>query len=200
MISTELGFRHRVAKITRAITASFGMVVRDAVLNVIPASPLVPTVVRFLIYRAAGLDLRTYKIYPRCFFGGNQVSIGKGTFVSYGCFFDAVASISIGDRCAIANEVCFVTSYHLVGGPKARAGERRARPIRIGNGCWVGARATFLPGVSVGDGCIIGAGAVVTKDCEPNALYAGVPARVIKRLDARDECQVDASEGLASVK
>jgi len=193
MTSSKLSSRQRIAKISRAIAASFRVVARDAVLNVIPPSPLVPTVVRFLIYRAAGLDLRTHKIYPRCFFGGNHVSIGKGTFVSYGCFFDAVANISIGDRCAIANEVCFVTSYHLVGGPEARAGERRARPIRIGNGCWVGARATLLPGVSVGDGCIIGAGAVVTKDCEANTLYAGVPARLIKRLNPRGGCQVDAA-------
>ena len=172
-----------IGKIFRATTASLKLVARDAMLNFIPASVLVPTFVRFLIYRAAGLDLHTFKILPRCFFGGTQVSIGKGTFVSYGCFFDAVARISIGERCAIANEVCFVTSYHAVGGPEARAGERLARPIRIGNGCWVGARATFLPGVSVGDGCIIGAGAVVIRDCEANFLYAGVPAKPVKRLE-----------------
>ena len=108
--------------------------------------------------------------------------IGKGTNVGYGCFFDAVAAISIGSKCAIANEVCFVTSTHEVGGPEARAGERLARPVRIGNGCWIGARAIILPGVSIGNGCIIGAGAVVTRDCEANSLYAGVPAKFIKRL------------------
>ena len=172
-----------IGKIFRALTSSLKLVARDAFLNVIPSSMLVPTFARFLIYRAAGLNLHTFKILPGCFVGGTQVSIGKGTFVGYGCFFDAVAAISIGDRCAIANEVCFVTSYHAVGGPEARAGERLVRPIRIGNGRWVGARATFLPGVSVGDGCIIAAGAVVTRDCEANALYAGVPAKFIKRLE-----------------
>jgi maltose O-acetyltransferase len=34
----------------------------------------------------------------------------------------------------------------------------------------------ILPGVTVGEGTIIGAGAVVNKDCEPGAVYAGVPA------------------------
>lgn len=172
-----------INKLIRAVAASLGQVARDLVLNVIPSSPLVPTFARFCLYRAAGLEVNTYKIYPRCFFGGKRVSIGKKTFVSYGCFFDAVAPISIGERCAIANEVCFLTSYHAVGGPDARAGERLSRPLRIGNGCWIGARAVFLPGVTVGDGCIIGAGSVVHRDCEANSLYAGVPAKLIKRLD-----------------
>jgi len=172
-----------INKVLRFVIASIRLVLRDVVLNVIPSSPVVPLFVRFLIYRAAGLKIDTAKIYPRCFFGGTQVSIGRGTFISYGCFFDAVAPISIGERCAIANEACFLTSSHVVGGPDGRAGNRKAKPIRIGNGCWIGARAIFLPGISVGDACIIGAGAVVTHDCEPNGVYAGVPARRIRRLD-----------------
>jgi maltose O-acetyltransferase len=173
-----------IKKIFRVLKASCLLVVRDAILNVVPPSPLVPTFARFLMYRLAGLDLHTHKIFPRCFFGGNKVSIGKGTFVSYGCFFDAVETISIGARCAIANEVCILTSTHAIGGPEERAGERIARPVRIGDGCWIGARAMFLPGVTVGDGCIVAAGAVVTKDCEANSLYAGVPAKLVKRLNA----------------
>jgi acetyltransferase-like isoleucine patch superfamily enzyme len=38
------------------------------------------------------------------------------------------------------------------------------------------------PGVNVGSGCIIAAGALVVRDCEPNGLYAGVPAKRIKDL------------------
>jgi maltose O-acetyltransferase len=52
--------------------------------------------------------------------------------------------------------------------------------VRIGDRCWIGARATILPGVSIGDGTVVAAGAVVTKDCEPDALYAGVPARRLR--------------------
>ncbi|WP_247602466.1 DapH/DapD/GlmU-related protein [Gordonia rubripertincta] len=58
--------------------------------------------------------------------------------------------------------------------PRA-AGEGR-RPIVVGDYCWIGAGAIILPGVVVGEGCIISAGAVVIRDCEPNGLYAGVPA------------------------
>jgi len=172
-----------VRKVSRAIASSLRMTARDAALNVVPASALVPTFLRYLIYRIIGLDVHTFKIYPRCFFGGTQVSIGSGTFVSYECFFDASAFISIGKKCAIANGVHFITSYHTIGGPEARAGERLALPIHVGDGCWIGSRVTVLPGVSIGNGCVIGAGAVVRSDCETNCLYAGVPARFIRQLD-----------------
>ena len=48
--------------------------------------------------------------------------------------------------------------------------------------CWIGAGATILPGVTVGENAIVGAGAVVTKDVEPNTVVGGIPAKLIKRL------------------
>lgn len=63
-----------------------------------------------------------------------------------------------------------------------RGGEVISMPIKIGGGCWIGARAVILPGVTVGNGCIIGAGAVVAKDCEPDGMYAGVPAKRVRDL------------------
>lgn len=60
------------------------------------------------------------------------------------------------------------------------------QPITVGDGCWIGARAVILPGVTIGDGCVIAAGAVVSKDCAPNGMYAGVPARRIRELPTKD--------------
>lgn len=57
-------------------------------------------------------------------------------------------------------------------------------PIVLGNNVFVGNNVIFLPGVTVGDNVVIGAGAVVTKDIPSNSVAAGVPARVIKPLDA----------------
>jgi maltose O-acetyltransferase len=54
------------------------------------------------------------------------------------------------------------------------------KPVRVSDRCWLGARATILPGVTIGEGTIIGAGAVVTKDCKPGAVYVGVPARRLR--------------------
>ena len=52
----------------------------------------------------------------------------------------------------------------------------------IGDGCWIGARALLLPGTTVGSGSVVAAGAVVRGACEPNSLYAGVPAARIRAL------------------
>jgi maltose O-acetyltransferase len=38
----------------------------------------------------------------------------------------------------------------------------------------------IMPGITIGEGTVIAAGAIVTKDCEPDALYAGVPARRLR--------------------
>ncbi len=54
-----------------------------------------------------------------------------------------------------------------------------ARPIRIGRSVFIGARAVILKGVEIGDTAIIGAGAVVTRDVPPAAIFAGNPAREI---------------------
>jgi acetyltransferase-like isoleucine patch superfamily enzyme len=50
----------------------------------------------------------------------------------------------------------------------------------IGNDCWIGRDAVIMSGVKIGDGAIIGARALVTSDVPPFAIYAGVPAKLIR--------------------
>ena len=57
-----------------------------------------------------------------------------------------------------------------------------SKPIKIGNGVWVGAGAIILPGVTIGDHSVIGAGAVVNRDIPANCVAVGNPARVIKTI------------------
>ena len=64
-----------------------------------------------------------------------------------------------------------------------RAGEGTARPIEIGDGCWIGARSVILGGVRIGAGCVVAAGSVVTRDVPDNVLVAGVPACIKRQLD-----------------
>lgn len=55
---------------------------------------------------------------------------------------------------------------------------------KIGNDVWIGIRATILGGVTIADGAVIGAGSIVTKDVGPYEIWAGNPARLIrKRFD-----------------
>lgn len=58
-----------------------------------------------------------------------------------------------------------------------------AKPIRIGDDCWIGARATILGGVSIGNGAVVAAGAVVAKDVNAFCVVGGVPARFIRKVE-----------------
>lgn len=91
--------------------------------------------------------------------------------------------ITIGKNCNIAMNVTFLNSTHEIGSSEKRAGKYVPMPIIVGDGCWIGANSLIMPNVVIGNGVIIAAGSVVTKDCESNCLYGGVPAKIIKKLD-----------------
>lgn len=55
--------------------------------------------------------------------------------------------------------------------------------IEVMDNVFIGTDAVIMPNVRIGSNVIIGAGAVVTKDCEPNSVYAGVPAKRIGSFD-----------------
>jgi acetyltransferase-like isoleucine patch superfamily enzyme len=155
---------------------------RDLLVNGVASWAIWPGEVRRRIYKSYGMRIETGGISPGCFFGSRRVSIGTGTTVNYRCFFDSFSPIRIGRWCAIGMEVLFCTSTHELGPPEQRAGRPTGTQISVGDGCWIGARAVILPGVTIENGCVVAGGAVVTKDCAANGLYAGVPARRVKDL------------------
>jgi maltose O-acetyltransferase len=157
--------------------------VRSFIVNTLLASVLVPARVRVAALRVCGMRIGAgASVYPLCFLSDTNITIGSNTFVNAKCFFDNFAAITVGERCEIAMEVMLCTSSHGIGTADYRAGDLFGAPVVIGDGCWLGARVTVLPGVTIGEGCLIAAGAVVTVDCEPNGLYAGVPARRVRDL------------------
>lgn len=138
---------------------------------------------RHRLLRALGIKgVGKAYIQDRCVFRGFGTRIGDGSFVNYGVRFDDSAPVVIGERVFIGPETMLVTGTHPIGPPEQRAEPSVHHPIKVENGCWIGARAVILPGVTVGEGCVIAAGAVVTKDCHPNGLYGGIPARRIRDL------------------
>lgn len=154
--------------------------------NVLAASPLVGRARRRDIYRRAGLDVANAEILPGCHVNSSMLRLGRDVILNHGVFIENTALVEIGDRTGLGMQAAIITSTHEIGTRHRRYGEWRPRPVRIGEGVWIGARAMILGGVTVGDGCVIAAGALVTKDCERDGLYAGVPARRIRDLEPGD--------------
>ena len=109
---------------------------------------------------------------------GKNLHLGEDVFINIGCRFQDAGGITIGDGSLIGHGSTLTTLDHGVD-PDRRA-DMIPAPIVIGRKVWLGASVTVVPGVTIGDGAIVGAGAVVTKDVPPNAIVAGVPARVIR--------------------
>jgi acetyltransferase-like isoleucine patch superfamily enzyme len=61
--------------------------------------------------------------------------------------------------------------------------------VEIGNDVWIGDDVIIRGGVKIGDGAVIGARALVTKDVPPFAIFAGVPARLIRYRFGRRTCE-----------
>lgn len=104
------------------------------------------------------------------------VRIGANTRINRDCCLDVRGPVRIGDNVSISPEVMLLTAAHLIDDPAFRV---ETRPVVIEDHVYIGARAMIMPGVTLGRGCVVAAGAVVTRDVEPLAVVAGVPAKHI---------------------
>lgn len=98
--------------------------------------------------------------------------------VSPGCYIQAKNGIIFGENVYIGPSVKIISANHDIENLDTHA---EAKPIIIGDKCWIGAGAIILPGVELGEKVIVGAGSVVTKtlNCK-NCLIAGNPAKIVK--------------------
>jgi maltose O-acetyltransferase len=152
--------------------------------NVVASSPLIRPPTRVRLLRSTGIEIgHNVDFRSFCWIYSNRLRIGDDTFISYGCHIENREFVDIGARCRIANQVAIITSTHSFGPAEQRAGNLMPSAVTIQDGCWIGARAILLPGITVGRGCVVGAGAVVTRDCAPDGIYLGVPARLARSFD-----------------
>ncbi len=122
-----------------------------------------------------------------------NISIGSNVVIRPGCMFFAVSQrdgrgdITIEDNVLIGSNVHIYVSNHAYSDPTIDIidqGHEPPRPVVIKKGAWIGAGAIILPGVTIGERCVIGAGSVVTRSVPGGAVYAGVPAKLIKRMNS----------------
>jgi len=110
-----------------------------------------------------------------------QVTIGRRCKIQSHAFICEL--VEIGDDCFIGHGVMFVNDPFADGGP-ARGDKSKWRATQVGNHVSIGSNATILP-VVIEDHVVVGAGAVVTRDLLEAGVYAGNPARLIRRLEGK---------------
>jgi len=121
--------------------------------------------------------------------GLSGLTVGRRGWLGRGVRLDLADAITLGDDVTLADEVLVLT--HLNVGfrehPLHSAYPRRTAPVVIGSGCFVGARALILPGVTLGPEVFVAAGAVVTTSVPAGAVVAGNPARPLSLAGGRRE-------------
>src|SRR5438034_2882670 len=134
-------------------------------------------------------------------FVGPFVEIQRNVVIGNRCKIQSHAFVcelvTIGDDCVISHGAKFINDPSAGGGP-ARGDRRLCRPTRLGNHVSVGTNATILP-VSICDHVVIGAGSVVTKDITEPGIYAGNPARLLRRLDQTGNANTKEAETIVNV-
>lgn len=114
--------------------------------------------------------------------GGGVQILGNQSFIGSGVAFDTVfpEKIIIEDHAHITTGCIFLTHYLDTSreGIHWKAGE-----IRIGEGSFIGARTIIAKPLAIGKNVIVGAGSVVTKNIPSNEIWAGNPARFIRKRE-----------------
>lgn len=109
-----------------------------------------------------------------------------------------VCPVHIGDNVMIGPNVTLATPMHPLLPEERNVRQREdgsfynleyAKPIAIGNDCWLASNVVVCGGVTIGEGCVIGAGSVVTRDIPPHSLAVGNPCRVIRQLTDGDRME-----------
>jgi UDP-2-acetamido-3-amino-2,3-dideoxy-glucuronate N-acetyltransferase len=126
---------------------------------------------------------------------GPFVEIQAGAVVGARCKIQSHSficdGVEIGDGVFVGHGVMFINDNHPraagVGGELLGAGEWTLEPIVVEERAAIGSGAVLLGGIRIGMEATIGAGAVVTRDVEPRAKVAGVPARALATLRVRPD-------------
>jgi maltose O-acetyltransferase len=110
---------------------------------------------------------------------GYNIKLGSNVFFNFNCVVLDVTPVTIGSNVLFGPNVQIYTATHPVDAEERRQWLEFAKPITIGDDCWIGGGAIICPGVTIGDRCVIGAGAVVTKDIPDDSIAVGNPARLM---------------------
>lgn len=111
----------------------------------------------------------------------HRIVIGNNNYFNRNLMIDACGKIEIGNYNMFGPDVYITDSNHEYGlGKDPHNFPMKKGQVKIGNYCWIGAKAVILQDVVLGDYCVVAAGAVVNKSFSSGSVIGGVPAKLIK--------------------
>lgn len=122
--------------------------------------------------------------------GGKQGRISIGDHVSIGPYAHITSlesitignNIDIGPHCLISDNSKKATTETVHINPRKRPLTTKG-PIKIGDYTWIGENVCIMSGVTIGVGCVIGANSVVTHNIPDYSVAAGIPAKIISKIE-----------------
>jgi acetyltransferase-like isoleucine patch superfamily enzyme len=134
----------------------------------------------FVMYGSV-LHVYNFRDLPHAF-----IHIGRDSLIGEYNVLRGQGGIRIGNRVYTAPNVQILAVNHVYDDPERPMIEQgiTAEGIVVEDDVWIGAGAILTDGIRVGKGAVIAAGAVVTDDVPPHTVVGGVPARVLKRIEA----------------
>ena len=111
-----------------------------------------------------------------------NLELGEGVLIGPGVRLYNQGRIAIGGWSVISQRAHLCASSHAL---DDRDFQLVLRPIVLGESCWVAAEAFVGPGVTMGDGAVLAARGALFEDAEPDGVYRGNPAALVRKRGRR---------------
>jgi acetyltransferase-like isoleucine patch superfamily enzyme len=112
---------------------------------------------------------------------GKNVKVSSHTFICEGVVIED--NVFVGHNVSFINDK-YPRATNADGSPQTEADWKVVKTL-VKKGASIGTSSTILCGVTIGENAIVGAGSVVTRDVPDGAVVAGVPARMMKKMEAK---------------
>jgi acetyltransferase-like isoleucine patch superfamily enzyme len=114
----------------------------------------------------------------------NKLVIGNNVSIHEFCYIDAAGEIEIGDNVSVAHSSSIISFEHTWLDPAVpiKYNPSKYAKVVIDDDVWIGCGARVLAGSRISSRTIVAAGSVVKGELLPNSIYAGVPARLVKKI------------------
>jgi len=120
--------------------------------------------------------------------GQPTLRIADRTYIGRFVQINAWQSVTIEEDVLISDRVFISDADHnfrRADIPIGMQGDAYIGPVTLCDGCWIGIGAVILPGVRIGRNAVVAANAVVTRDVPDRTVVGGIPAKIIRHMDAK---------------